>query len=88
MTAVCTVVLVLSCLVAKTVIGGAATAGASDVLGGIASAIQSGIAWMITQTLTWWVQVPSPDLAADPAVGRLQQWIGRCRRRFHGAIRA
>ena len=75
MTAVCTVLLFLDCFLAKKAVGGAASAGASDVLGGIAAAIQAGIAWMITQTVTWWVQVPSPDLAADPAVGRLQQWI-------------
>ena len=71
----CTVLLFLDCVLAKKALGGAASAGASDVLGGIAAAIQSGIAWMITQTVTWWVQVPSPDLAADPAVGHLQQWI-------------
>ena len=34
-----------------------------------------GSAWMVTQTVTWWVQVPSPDLAGEPAVGQLQQWI-------------
>jgi hypothetical protein len=73
--AVCTILLFLDCVIARKAVGGAASAGASDVLGGIASAIQSGIAWMITQTITWWVQVPSPDLAADPAVGQLQQWI-------------
>jgi hypothetical protein len=73
--AVCTILLFLDCVIARKAVGGAASAGASDVLGGIASAIQSGIAWMIAQTLTWWVQVPSPDLAADPAVGQLQQRI-------------
>jgi len=30
---------------------------------------------MVTQTSTWWVQIPSPDLAGEPAVGRLQQWM-------------
>ena len=45
------------------------------MLGGIASAVQSGIAWMVTQTVTWWIQIPSPDLAGEPAVGQLQQWI-------------
>ena len=28
-----------------------------------------------TQTSTWWVQLPSPDLAGEPAVGQLQQWM-------------
>ena len=30
---------------------------------------------MVTQTATWWVQLPSPDLAGEPAVGQLQQWM-------------
>ena len=30
---------------------------------------------MVTQTSTWWVQLPSPDLSGEPAVGQLQQWM-------------
>jgi hypothetical protein len=71
----CPVLIAPSCLITQAAVGAAARAGASDVLGGIASAVQSGIAWMITQTVTWWIQVPSPDLAGEPAVGQLQQWI-------------
>ena len=71
----CPVLIAPSCLVTRSAVGAVASAGASDVLGGIASAVQSGIAWMVTQTVTWWVQVPSPDLAGEPAVGQLQQWI-------------
>jgi hypothetical protein len=71
----CPVLLFPDCLIIGKIAGSAASAGASDVLGGIASAVQAGIAWMITQTITWWVQVPSPDLAAEPVVGQLQQWI-------------
>ena len=37
--------------------------------------IESGITWMVTQTSTWWVQLPSPDLSGEPAVGQLQQWM-------------
>ena len=48
---------------------------ASGALNGIAAAIESGITWMVTQTSTWWVQVPSPDLSGEPAVGQLQQWM-------------
>src|ERR1039457_5984063 len=44
-------------------------------MAGIASAIQSGIAWVVSSTVDWWVQVPSPDLAAEPAVGALQRWM-------------
>src|ERR1022692_594066 len=44
-------------------------------MAGIASGIQSGIAWVVSSTVDWWVQVPSPDLAANPAVGALQRWM-------------
>jgi hypothetical protein len=52
--------------------GGAVADGA---VSGIASAIQSGIAWVVSGTVDWWVQVPSPDLASEPAVGALQRWL-------------
>ena len=45
------------------------------MLNGIAAAIQSGIAWIVQNSIGWWVKIPSPDLAAEPAVGRLQQWM-------------
>jgi hypothetical protein len=57
------------------VIGKLAGSAASGALDGIASAIQSGIAWIVTNTIDWWTQVSSPDLATEPAVGRLQQWM-------------
>jgi hypothetical protein len=53
----------------------AAGSAANGAMAGIASAIQSGIAWVVSSTVDWWVQVPSPDLAADPAVGALQRWM-------------
>src|SRR5216684_9112299 len=52
------------------------TAGAAgDVLGGIAQAISDGVVWVVENTATWWVRIPSPDLAAEPAVAHLQQWL-------------
>jgi hypothetical protein len=72
----CPVLLDPACLVAKgvgLVAGQAAGAATGGVLNGIASAIQSGVAWVVTNTIDWWIKVPSPDLAAEPAVGRLQQ---------------
>jgi hypothetical protein len=72
----CPVLLDPACLVAKgvgLVAGQAAGAAAGGVLDGIASGIQSGIAWIVTNTIDWWIKVPSPNLAAEPAVGRLQQ---------------
>jgi len=53
----------------------AASGAAGDVLGGIADAISAGVAWVIKNTATWWIQLPSPDLAGESAVARLQQWI-------------
>jgi len=53
----------------------AASAVADGVIGQIAAAIQSGVAWIVTNTVGWWVKVPSPDLTAEPAVGQLQQWM-------------
>ena len=50
------------------------TAGAAGgVLGGIAQAISDGVVWIVENTATWWVRIPSPDLAAEPAVAHLQQ---------------
>jgi hypothetical protein len=48
---------------------------ARGVLADIAHSIQSGIAWVVSGTTDWWVKVPSPDLASDPAVGALQRWM-------------
>jgi hypothetical protein len=72
----CPVLLDPGCLVVKgigLVAGQAAGTAAGGVLNGIADAIQSGIAWIVTNSIDWWIKVPSPDLAAEPAVGRLQQ---------------
>ena len=72
---VCPVLIDPACLVVGQAVKTATGAAASGALDGIATAIQSGVSWMVTQTLTWWIQVPSPDLAGQPAVGQLQQWI-------------
>ena len=71
----CPVLIFPDCLVVGPVAGAVAGTAASGALNGIAAAIESGITWMVTQTATWWVQVPSPDLSGEPAVGQLQQWM-------------
>src|ERR1700728_3857208 len=58
-----------------TAAGSVAGSAAGGVLGGIAQAINSGVVWIVTNTATWWIRIPSPDLATDPAVAHLQQWI-------------
>jgi hypothetical protein len=49
-------------------------AAAGGVLGGIALAVMAGVKWIVANTATWWIQIPSPDLAAEPAVTLIQQW--------------
>ena len=46
-----------------------------DIFGGIAQGIREGVRWIVENTATWWVRIPSPDLAAEPAVTRLQQLL-------------
>src|ERR1017187_3646281 len=52
-----------------------ATSAAGDVLSGIAQAISTGVTWIVPNPATWWVRIPSPNLAAEPAVAHLQQWL-------------
>jgi hypothetical protein len=61
--------------VAGNVIRSVTTNAAGDVLGGIAQAITGGVRWIVENTATWWLRIPSPDLAAEPAVTRIQQWL-------------
>jgi hypothetical protein len=61
--------------VAGNVIKSVASGATGDVLSGIAQAINAGVNWVVTNTATWWVRIPSPDLAAEPAVARIQQWL-------------
>jgi hypothetical protein len=63
-----------ACII-PSLIGHAAGSAASGAFGAIAGAIQSGVAWMVSGTVDWWVKVPSPDLASEPAVGALQRWL-------------
>jgi hypothetical protein len=30
---------------------------------------------VVANTATWWVRIPSPDLAIELAVTRIQQWL-------------
>jgi len=71
----CPVLISPACIVAGKIAGAVAGTAASGALNGIAAAIESGITWMVTQTSTWWVQLPSPDLSGEPAVGQLQRWM-------------
>ena len=82
----CPVLLDPSCVAGNVIgsaVGSAAGTAANDALSGIASAIQSGVAWITANSVSWWVQVPSPDLAGR-ARGRPAPAVDapdRCRRR-------
>jgi hypothetical protein len=67
--------LIVPACAAGNVIKSAANGAAGDVLSGIAQAIETGVRWVVANTATWWVRLPSPDLAAEPAVTRIQQWL-------------
>ena len=78
----CPVLLTPACLAGHAITGAVgAVAGAaagqatSDALSGIAAAIESGVAFTVSNSTDWWVRLPSPGLAGDPAVARLQQWM-------------
>ena len=61
------------------VAGGAAKAAAGGVtnaaIGGLAGAIQDAIGTIARDMVSWWVNLPSPDLAADPVPRTLQAWL-------------
>ncbi len=63
-----------ACIITKVIapVTGAVTGG---ILGGIAQAIDEGIRWIVVNTATWWIQIPSPNLATEPAVTRIQAWL-------------
>jgi hypothetical protein len=61
------------------VVGHLVHSGASGVTGGVldglAQAMSDGVRWVVVNTATWWLQIPSPDLAGESAVARIQQWL-------------
>ena len=71
----CNTLIEPACRVAGNVIQSMTTSAAGDVLGGIAQAITAGVRWIVENTATWWLRIPSPNLAAEPAVTRIQQWL-------------
>ncbi|TDD84308.1 proline-rich domain-containing protein [Actinomadura rubrisoli] len=43
-----------------------------NVLDEAAESLQSAVGWLISNTASWWVKTPSPDLEGEPAIGYLQ----------------
>jgi len=64
-----------ACLVVTSVAKSVVSSATSGILGGIAQALTGGIRWIVENTATWWVQIPSPDLSTEPAVSHIQQWL-------------
>ncbi len=64
-----------ACALVSRVVSSAASSAASDVLSGLANAISAGVRWTVTNTVAWWISIPSPDLAADFAITRIQAWL-------------
>ena len=71
----CNTLIEPACRAAGTVIHSVTASAAGDVLGGIAQAITTGVRWIVENTATWWLRIPSPDLATEPAVARIPQWL-------------
>src|ERR1035441_2031936 len=60
---------------ANNVITSVTGSAASDVLNGIAQAVTAGVKWIVENTATWWLHIPSPDLASEPAITAMQRWL-------------
>jgi hypothetical protein len=71
----CNTLIEPACRAAGDVIKSVTGTAAGGVLGGIAQAVTAGVNWVVTNTATWWVRIPSPDLTAEPAVTHIQQWL-------------
>ncbi|MEV5574520.1 hypothetical protein AB0L06_31180 [Spirillospora sp. NPDC052269] len=50
----------------------AAEAG-GNALDSLAKAVTSAVKWFVSQTSSWWVQSPSPNLETEPAVARMHE---------------
>ncbi|MFI6515615.1 hypothetical protein ACIBF1_08670 [Spirillospora sp. NPDC050679] len=52
---------------------------AAEVGGGVledmAKAFQSAVGWLVSNTASWWVRTPSPDLVGEPVVGHMQTLV-------------
>jgi hypothetical protein len=75
----CPTLLIVTCLVAPHVLPAvghaAATSVAGDFLGMLASGIRNAVTWIFTNTTTWWLHLPSPDLGRQPAITAMRQWL-------------
>jgi hypothetical protein len=71
----CNTLIEPACRTAGNVIGSVTAGAAGNVLSSIAQAVAAGVRWIVENTATWWLRIPSPNLATEPAVVRIQQWL-------------
>jgi hypothetical protein len=71
----CDALVVPACAIVPRVATSVTSAAASDVLSGLADAITDGVRWIVENTATWWIGIPSPDLATEPAITQIQAWL-------------
>ena len=45
------------------------------LLDGLDRSLGGGIRWIVVNTTSWWISIPSPNLSAEPAVSRIQAWL-------------
>ena len=64
-----------ACAVVSHVVTSAVSTAGSDILSGLANAVSAGVRWTVVNTATWWIGIPSPNLAAEPAITQIQAWL-------------
>jgi hypothetical protein len=64
-----------ACHAAGTILGTASLSGINLILKGLAAAVRVSVQWIVENTATWWIRLPSPNLAANPATSRIQQLL-------------
>jgi hypothetical protein len=75
MSAACPTILFVMCMIAPRVVSSAGHAITGDFIGTLASGIQDAVSWIFTNTATLWLRIPSPDLANEPAITAMRQWL-------------
>src|SRR5260221_5588323 len=71
----CATLIEPACAVVSHVVPSATASAAGDVLSGLADAISGGVRWAVQNTASWWVTIPSPNLATEPAITQIQAWL-------------
>jgi len=75
MSATCPTFLIVVCMVGPHILSSAGHAITDDFLGTLANGIQDAVSWIFTNTATFWLRIPSPDLANEPAITAMRQWL-------------